>query len=75
MRSFSELELDALTEAFNLSLGEAAATFSAIVREEIDLSFAAGNEALVRTCLRRRLEGALGHKRMPWPPKPRGWGR
>ncbi len=38
MRSFSELELDALTEAFNLSLGEAAATFSAIVREEIDLS-------------------------------------
>ena len=27
------------------------------VREEIELSFAAGNEALVRTCLRRRLEG------------------
>lgn len=27
------------------------------IREEIDLSFAAGNEALVRTCLRRRLEG------------------
>ena len=26
------------------------------IREEIDLSFAAGNEALVRTCLRRRLE-------------------
>jgi chemotaxis protein CheC len=30
--------MDALTEAFNLSLGEAAATFSAIVREEIELS-------------------------------------
>ena len=29
----------------------------ASIREEIDLSFAAGNEALVRTCLRRRLEG------------------
>ena len=26
------------------------------IREEIDLSFAAGNETLVRTCLRRRLE-------------------
>ena len=26
------------------------------IREQIDLSFAAGNEALVRTCLRRRLE-------------------
>lgn len=38
MRTFSELELDALAEAFNLSLGEAAATFSAIVREEIELS-------------------------------------
>ena len=36
MRTFSELELDALAEAFNLSLGEAAATFSAIVREEIE---------------------------------------
>ncbi len=29
----------------------------ASIREELDLSFAAGNEALVRTCLRRRLEG------------------
>jgi chemotaxis protein CheC len=38
MRTFSELELDALTEAFNLSLGEAAAAFSSIVREEIELS-------------------------------------
>ena len=38
MRTFSELEMDALTEAFNLSLGEAANTFSAIVREEIELS-------------------------------------
>ena len=28
----------------------------ASIREEIDLSFAAGNEALLRTCLRRRLE-------------------
>ncbi len=27
------------------------------IREELDLSFAAGNETLVRTCLRRRLEG------------------
>lgn len=27
------------------------------IREEIDLSFAAANEALLRTCLRRRLEG------------------
>ena len=38
MRTFSALEMDALTEAFNLSLGEAANTFSAIVREEIELS-------------------------------------
>jgi len=30
--------MDALTEAFNLSLGEATAAFSAIVREEIELS-------------------------------------
>lgn len=29
----------------------------ASIREELDLSFAAGNDALVRTCLRRRLEG------------------
>lgn len=29
----------------------------AAIREEIDLCFAAGHEALVRTCLRRRLEG------------------
>jgi phage shock protein A len=28
----------------------------ASIREEIDLSYAAGNEALLRTCLRRRLE-------------------
>jgi len=38
MRAFTALELDALTEAFNLSLGEATAAFSAIVREEIELS-------------------------------------
>jgi chemotaxis protein CheC len=35
---FSELEADALAEAFNLSLGEAAATFSTMVHEEIELS-------------------------------------
>lgn len=34
----SELERDALAESFNLSLGEAAATFSSIVNEEIFLS-------------------------------------
>lgn len=38
MRAFTALEMDALTEAFNLSLGEATATFAAIVREEIELS-------------------------------------
>jgi len=38
MRAFTALEMDALTEAFNLSLGEATAAFSAIVREEIELS-------------------------------------
>ncbi len=38
MIEFSELERDALAEAFNLSLGEAAATFSTMVHEEIELS-------------------------------------
>lgn len=38
MRRFTDLEMDALSEAFNLALGEAAATFAAIVREEIELS-------------------------------------
>jgi chemotaxis protein CheC len=55
MRSFSELELDALTEAFNLSLGEAAATFSSIVREEIELSVPT-IEILSRDELIQRLE-------------------
>lgn len=35
---FSELELDALAETFNLSLGEAAAMFSQMIREDIILS-------------------------------------
>lgn len=35
---FSELELDALAETFNLSLGEAAAMFSEMVREDIIIS-------------------------------------
>ncbi|MFO1389424.1 hypothetical protein [Cellvibrio sp.] len=35
---FSELELDALAETFNLSLGEAAAMFSEMVREDILIS-------------------------------------
>jgi chemotaxis protein CheC len=57
MRSFSELEMDALTEAFNLSLGEAAATFSAIVREEIELSVPT-IEILSRDGLIQRLESS-----------------
>lgn len=55
MYSFSELELDALAEAFNLALGEAAATFSAIVREEIELSVPT-IEILSREELTQRLE-------------------
>lgn len=35
---FTELELDALAETFNLSLGEAAAMFSEMVREDIIIS-------------------------------------
>jgi chemotaxis protein CheC len=35
---FNELELDALAETFNLSLGEAAAMFSDMIHEEIILS-------------------------------------
>lgn len=54
MHTFSELELDALTEAFNLSLGEAAATFSAIVHEEIELSVPT-IEILSRDALTERL--------------------
>jgi chemotaxis protein CheC len=57
MRAFSELEMDALTEAFNLSLGEAAATFSAIVREEIDLTVPVV-EFVSREELTRRLQSA-----------------
>jgi chemotaxis protein CheC len=34
----TELQFDALGEAFNLSLGEAAATFSQLVSEEIEIS-------------------------------------
>lgn len=36
--AMSELQLDALAETFNLSLGEAAAVFSQLVQEEIELS-------------------------------------
>ena len=39
MRAFTALELDALTEAFNLSLGEATAAFSAIVRKRSSFLF------------------------------------
>ena len=56
MRSFSDLEMDALAEAFNLSLGEAAATFAAIVREEIELSVPIV-EFISRDELTRRLQG------------------
>lgn len=38
MISLNALEVDALAEIFNLSLGEASATFSEIVQEEIHLS-------------------------------------
>ncbi|MCB6183997.1 chemotaxis protein CheC [Leeia sp. TBRC 13508] len=38
LSSFSELQLDALAETFNLSLGEAAAVFSEMVSETIELS-------------------------------------
>ncbi|TXH82876.1 chemotaxis protein CheX [Thauera aminoaromatica] len=49
--------MDALTEAFNLSLGEAASTFSAIVREEIELSVPT-IEIVSREELTSRLESA-----------------
>ena len=55
MRVFTALELDALTEAFNLSLGEATAAFSAIVREEIELSVPVV-EFVARDELARRLQ-------------------
>ena len=55
MRAFTALELDALTEAFNLSLGEATAAFSAIVREEIELSVPVV-EFVTRDELARRLQ-------------------
>ena len=57
MRAFSELEMDALAEAFNLALGEAAATFSAIVHEEIELSVPVV-EFVSRDELTRRLQVA-----------------
>ena len=57
MRVFTALELDALTEAFNLSLGEATAAFSAIVREEIELSVPVV-EFVARDELARRLQGS-----------------
>ncbi len=55
MMTFTELQLDALAETFNLSLGEAAATFSAIVHEEITLSVPTV-EVLNREDLAQRLE-------------------
>lgn len=57
MRTFSALEMDALTEAFNLSLGEAASTFSAIVCDEIELSVPT-IEIVSREALTLRLENA-----------------
>lgn len=57
MRAFSELEMDALAEAFNLALGEAAATFSAIVHEEIELSVPVV-EFVSRDELTRRLQAS-----------------
>lgn len=56
MRAFSDLEMDALAEAFNLSLGEAAATFAAIVHEEIELAVPI-IEFVTRDELARRLQG------------------
>ena len=56
MRAFSDLEMDALAEAFNLSLGEAAATFAAIVHEEIELAVPIV-EFVTRDELARRLQG------------------
>mgnify|MGYP000081184527 CR=1 FL=1 len=57
MRAFTELEMDALSEAFNLALGEAAATFASLVREEIELS-APTVEIISREALSTRLEKA-----------------
>ena len=57
MRPLSELECDALSEAFNLALGEAAATFASIVREEITLS-APVVEIITRDTLIARLRAA-----------------
>ena len=56
MRNFSALEMDARPEAFNLSLGEAAATFAAIVHEEIELSVPVV-EFMSRDDLTDRLQG------------------
>lgn len=53
---FSELELDALAETFNLSLGEAAAMFSEMVREDIIISVPTV-EILSRAVLLEQLHG------------------
>jgi len=51
----TDLQLDALAETFNLSLGEAAAVFSQLVQEEIELSVPTV-ELLPRDQLVERLE-------------------
>lgn len=53
-QQFKALELD--RELLRRRSGDIERSL-ACIREELDLSFAAGNQALVRTCLRRRLEG------------------
>ena len=53
--AMSDLQLDAMAETFNLSLGEAAAVFSQLVQEEIELSVPTV-ELLPRAALIERLE-------------------
>jgi chemotaxis protein CheC len=52
--ALSELQLDALGEAFNIALGSAAEAFSELVDEEVDLSVPA-IEMLPRSRLKQRL--------------------
>lgn len=58
---FSELELDALAETFNLSLGEAAAMFSEMVREDIIISVPTV-EILSRAVLLQQLQYQGGER-------------
>lgn len=59
--ALTEFQLDALTETFNMSLGEAAATFSQIVSEEIKLSVPAV-ELLCQKDLAERMVAVHGKK-------------